>query len=104
MMKSGVYRVCMIKRNLSISVFVPRRWSKGTIKMGSSLRPRFHPSVDTMRLVACTRNFSYSFNRHFETLQVFLTWSKNVHVVLGLSFSYFYLFYYLLSFFSHFST
>ena len=45
-----------------------------------------------MTWVTCGRNSSYSFIPNvLETLQMFLSWSEDVHVLLGLS-SHYYLF------------
>ena len=50
----------------------------------SSFRSRVRPSLDTMRWVPYGRNPSYSFEPICPTLQEFLSWSEDVHLVFGL--------------------
>ena len=63
-----------------------RRWSKGTIKMGSSVRLSVRllvlPSVRRHEMGSLWTQVLLQFSTDlFETLHVFLSWSEDVHLV-----------------------
>ena len=65
-----------------IGLIVPRSKSKGTIVMGSSVCPSFHPSirpsVDTILSPQLLLQFSRDFD---ETFQLLFPWPKDAHIL-----------------------